>query len=130
MNDLDLTSIFSSLLKEERKVTVRNPITPPNLIVDSSSLLNYSNVQVLEEETGLLTSQNKEFTSQDKELLSVLESIQNINDSLNSRNRVSVTSEGRLSGYFRSETVFNLSRKILTDTEIKILEKGLGFAPV
>ena len=32
--------------------------------------------------------------------------------------------------YFYSEMVFNLSRKILTDTEIKILEKGLDFAPV
>ena len=31
-----------------------------------------------------------------------------------------------MSGYFCSETVFNLSRKILTDTEIKILD----FAPV
>ena len=37
MNDLDLTSVFSSLLKYERNVTVRNPITSPNLIIDSSS---------------------------------------------------------------------------------------------
>ena len=58
----------------------------------------------------MLTSQNKEFTSQDKELLSV-------------------TSERRLSGYFWSETVFNLSRKILTATKIEILEKGLDLAP-
>ena len=62
--DLQLTSIFSSLLRDNRNVTVRNPISPPNLIVDSSSLLN---AQVLEEETGLFTSQDKEFTSQNKE---------------------------------------------------------------
>ena len=72
----------------------------------------------------------KEFTSQKKELLSVLGSIQKMNDSLNSRNSVPVTSKGRLSGYFCSETVFNLSRTILPDTEIKILEKGLDFALV
>ena len=60
----------------------------------------------------------------------MLESIQNINHSLNSKNQVSVTSKGRLLEYFYSEMVFNLSRKILTDTEIRILEKGLDFAPV
>ena len=31
---------------------------------------------------------------------------------------------------FCSETVFNLSRKVLTETEIKILEKGLDFASI
>ena len=107
MNDLDLTSIFLSLLKDERIVTARNPIRPPNLIVDSSSSLNRSNVQVFAEEAALLTSQVKELTSRVKELSSVLESIQNMNDSLNSRNHVSVASEGKLSGYFCLETEFN-----------------------
>lgn len=63
-------------------------------------------------------------------MLSVLESIQNMNDSLNTRNKVSVTSEGRLTGFFCSETVFELSKNILTDTEIKIFEKGLHFVPI
>ena len=31
-------------------------------------------------------------------------------------------------GYFCSRTVFNPSRKVLTETEIRVLEKGLGFA--
>ena len=31
MNNLDLTSIFSSLFRDEGNVTVCNPITPPNL---------------------------------------------------------------------------------------------------
>ena len=35
---------------------------------------------------------------------------------------------GRMKGYFRSKTVFNLSRKVLTETEIRVLEKGSGFA--
>ena len=36
---------------------------------------------------------------------------------------------GKMKGYFSSKTVFNLSRKVLTETEIHDLEKGLGFAP-
>ena len=28
------------------------------------------------------------------------------------------------------DTVFNLSRRVLTDTEIKVLEKGLDFAQI
>ena len=35
----------------------------------------------------------------------------------------------RMREYFCSKTMFNLSRKVLTETEIHILEKGLGFAP-
>ena len=39
-----------------------------------------------------------------------------------------VTSK-RLKGYFCSDTVFNLSKKVLTETEIGVLERGLGFVP-
>ena len=38
-------------------------------------------------------------------------------------------SSGRIKGYFCSCTVFNLSNKVLSQTEIDILEKGLGFVP-
>ena len=41
-----------------------------------------------------------------------------------------MTSLGRLRGYFCSDTIFNLSHKVLSDTEIKILEKGSDFAPI
>ena len=34
---------------------------------------------------------------------------------------------GRLKGYYRSDVVFNLSNKVLSDTEINVLGKGLGF---
>ena len=53
-----------------------------------------------------------------------LESRQNISPSFAYR-RYGVTSEGCLEGYFCLDTVFNLSRKILTDTEIWTLEKRL-----
>lgn len=66
MNDLDLTPIFWSLLKDEGNATVPDRISPPNLTVDSSISLNHSNVKILEEEVGLFTLQYKEFISQNK----------------------------------------------------------------
>ena len=41
-----------------------------------------------------------------------------------------MTSEGRISGYFGSNNVFNLSHKVPTETEMKVLEKGLDYAPI
>ena len=38
-------------------------------------------------------------------------------------------SKERLKGYFYSDTVFNLSNKVLSQTEINVLEKGLEFVP-
>ena len=40
------------------------------------------------------------------------------------------TTDNRLLGYLCSETIFNLSNRVLTDTEIKVLEKNLDFAPI
>ena len=44
--------------------------------------------------------------------------------------RDSVTEVNRLKGYFCSKSVFNLSKKVLTETEVSALEKGLDFAPI
>ena len=38
--------------------------------------------------------------------------------------------ESRLTGYFCSGTIFNLSNRVFSDHEIKVLEKGLDFAPI
>ena len=38
--------------------------------------------------------------------------------------------ESRIEGHFCSEAIFNLSWRILTEAEIKDLEKGLNFAPI
>ena len=35
-----------------------------------------------------------------------------------------------LKGHFCSHTIFNLRHGVLSDAEIKVLEKGLNFAPV
>ena len=39
-------------------------------------------------------------------------------------------SSDQISGYLCSATVFNLSEKVLSDMEIKLLEKRLGYAPI
>ena len=39
-------------------------------------------------------------------------------------------SQSRLTGYFYSKTVLNLNRKVLSDTEIRILEKSLYYASI
>lgn len=44
--------------------------------------------------------------------------------------KADVTNVRRLVGYFCSDTVYSFSRKVLTDTEIKVLEKDLKFAPL
>ena len=44
--------------------------------------------------------------------------------------RDSVAETKCLKGYFCSKSVFNLSKKVLTETEIRVLEKGLDFAPI
>ena len=105
------------MLNDESNVSYQN-ISPPSLILDSSSSLNHFNAQVLEDHTKI-------FGTQDKEFLSVLESIENMNDSLDSSNKVSVTSEGRLSGYFWSETVFNLVERFLLKLRLKSWKRVL-----
>ena len=63
-------------------------------------------------------------STQDKEILPILEELGNKNGVSN------INSQSRLTGYFCSNTVFDLSRKILSDTETKILEKGLDDGPI
>ena len=48
----------------------------------------------------------------------------------NSDAKGSITENGRLKGLFCSKTVFNLSKKILNETEIRVLEKGLDLAQI
>ena len=67
---VDLSLIYSELLNDESNVSYQNT-SPPSLILDSSSSLNHSNAQVLEDHTKI---------AQDKEFLSVLENIENLND--------------------------------------------------
>ena len=38
--------------------------------------------------------------------------------------------ENKFTGYFCLDTIFNLSNRVLSDNEIKVLEKGLDFPPL
>ena len=59
----------------------------------------------------------------------ILESKKNLEVTKDSTSGLT-TVENRLCGYFCSETIFNLSHRVLTDAEIKVLGKGLDFAPI
>ena len=47
-----------------------------------------------------------------------------------SNSKIGVTNKDRLVGYFCADTVLDLSKMVLTDTEIRALEKSLDFAPI
>ena len=69
-------------------------------------------------------------STQDREILDISEELQN-REPCNSDLRTSGTTiDERLQGHFCSDTVFNLSNRVLIENEIKILEKGLDFAPI
>ena len=57
------------------------------------------------------------------ETLSILEELEQVQST-------SITGSDRISGYFCSDTVFNLSKKVLPDMGIKLLEKGLDYGPI
>ena len=63
------------------------------------------------------------------ELLEILEELQNSNEIISSDSSCDVIPDKRLKGYFCSDTVFCLSGRVLSESEIKILEKGLDFLP-
>ena len=60
--------------------------------------------------------------TQDRELLDILEQLGNVGKAKG--HDLNVTSLGRLRGHFCSDTVFNLSHRVLPDAEIRLLEKG------
>ena len=91
--------------------------SPPRLCTNSAP--NSSNV--LMEGCDSMT-----FSSQDREFVSILEDLGNIDFTGDN----SSTESSPLKGCFCSETVFNLSKKVLTEAEIKIFEKGLDYVPI
>ena len=99
------------MLKGEENNSSKGDTSPPHICTNNAQNLNQS--RSLEEEYDTLLS------TQDKEILSILKELENKNDITN------INSLSRLTGYFSSNTVFNLSWKVLPDTEINILEKNL-----
>ena len=104
---------YASIVKQPNRLTrpsnipayVPPRVSPPK--IQRGSLVNSSLVNDL--------------TQGDKSLLETLESL--------SDNNKDHSEEGRMKGSFVSDYVFNLSKKVLSQTEINVLEKGLGFSP-
>ena len=80
-------------------------------VEDVSNLDIHFDTQVTNKVSGIDLSNQQEF-----------EQISEIRDS--------ITEADRLKEYFCSKSVFNLSKKVLTETAISVLERGLNFAPI
>ena len=104
---------YASIVKQPNRLTRPSNIpayVPPSASppkIQLGSLVNSSLVNDL--------------TQGDKSLLETLESLSDKNKDY--------SEEGRMKGSFVSDYVFNLSKKVLSQTEINVLEKGLGFSP-
>ena len=128
---IDLNAILVNLTEE--KLSPQHPTSPPKLCSDTSPSNNSSdcfNKQVSLDEDA------------DGELLQILDDLLNLSEGSESRSQgikeqvnesfqnSHTTSGSGLTGYFCSETIFNLSHRMLTDAEIKVLEEGLDFATI
>ena len=89
--------------------------SPPHVCADSSSSGNASS-------NFSLNVKSEIFSTQDEEPLEIL--------GLQKPSKGTICENDRLEGYFCSDTVFNLGSRVLSDSEIKVLEKGLDFPPI
>ena len=100
--------------------------TPSDVCVDTSLSHNSSNFL-----SGTTDTDPVMLSTQDMEVLKILEELEsNANGNFTGYEHKFNTDDSRMKGYFSSGTVFNLSNKFLTEDEIKVLEKGLDFAPI
>ena len=99
-------------------------------ITSSNPPVICTNTSVVQESYDVNMSSNVRLSStQDMELLEILEELQNSNEIISSDSSCDVIPDKRLKGYFCSDAVFNLSDRVLSEGEIKVLEKGLDFVP-
>ena len=117
---VNLSEIYNQLLEDELSNTSKVEISPPKVCAIWASSSNASDSIAVEDNPTILSSQ-------DEEILHILEELQRESPS---KDFNIDKSNNRISGYFCSDTVFNLSKKILSDIVIKVLEKGFDYAPV
>ena len=117
-NAVILSEIYNQLPEDESKNTSKVEISPPKVCTNSASSSSASDSKVIEINPTISSSQ-------DEEIISVLEELQRKLPSKASNN-----DNDRIAGYFCSDTVFNLSEKVLTDIGINVLEKGLDYAHI
>ena len=114
-------AIYKDLLFSEQINSSGMVSAPSVLNTDTSTSHNVSNSSI----RSTWASADLSLDTQDEEILNIFEELQG-----SANQRVERTEQCRLTGNFVSQTVFNLSNKVLSDTEIKVLEKGLDFAPI
>ena len=114
-------AIYKNLLFSEQINSSGMVSAPPVLNTDTSTSHNASNSSI----RSTCASADLSLDTQDEEILNIPGELQ---DSANQR--VECTKQCRLTGNFVSDTLFNLSSNVLSDTEIRVLEKGLDFAPI
>ena len=112
---IDFSELLSSLRKDDGSFpkTVEKPPESPS----TSGSIN----------TAVNVTSRCDLDSGDEELVNILYDL-HISQWVSAEKSPKSVNE-RLKWYFCSKTVFNISRKVLTETEIWVLEKGLGFAP-
>ena len=94
--DINLSSIWSQVLQDDKDLNLKLTTSPPMLAMDSPSAMNHSDFHASEVKDEI-------FNTQDREFLSVLENLMDIDDPLHSQNKninAKVTTEGRISVTF------------------------------
>ena len=110
------------MLKKDENLNSSRIATYPRKIVNNTSIVSSSTNPFRK------SGDFEAFDTEDREWLDILEDLANVESA--KEHDVNVTSLGRLKRQFCSKTIFNLSHKVLSDAEIKVLEKGLDFAPI
>ena len=126
IRSVDLEAIKKTLLNAEVFKFSKVSNTPPYVRVDTSLSHNSSNFV-----SGTTETEPVMLSTQDMEVLKILEELEsNANANFTDCKHKYNTDDFKIKGCFCSDTVFNLSNKVLTEDEIKVLEKGLDFAPI
>ena len=133
MGSIDLGSIYTSL-REDDLLDSDTSSSPPRICTDTSSSQNSSRYRKVSSD---IDGENNEILNVLKEILEGSKESESVIPEFKKKAEVKrdstsglTTTENRLCRYFCSETIFNLSHRMLADTEIKGLEKGLDFAPI
>ena len=122
--NVNFSDIYQDLRDEESNSS--RIVSTPKMCVKTSSSCNKSNQNKSINASAVLDSQ-------DQDILKILERMQStgeVGTTLYKNITSNCVYEPRIEGYSCSDPVFNLSRRILTETEIKFLEKGLNFEPI
>ena len=120
-NLVDLEAIKRDLLSGENSSKILN--NPPVVCTNTSVVQKHYDVNT--------SSEIRLSSTQDIELLEILEELQNSNEIISSDSSCDdVILDKRLKCYFCSDTVFNLIGRVLSESEIKVLEKGVKFCAI